>query len=320
MKKIILLAFCTSSILQAQAPKITFDENFEIPKVFVDLPDFKNINIRDMAISPNYNEIFFTLDGPKYAFRTILTSKKIDGAWQPFEVASFSGSYHDIEPAFSSDGSQLFFASRRPAKGDEPKKDYDIFVTKKLADQWTEPIRLNENINSNDNEYYPSVTLDGRLYFTATRMDTKGKEDIYVSKFEDGDYQTAQSVGGKLNTHHYEYNAFVSPDGSYAIYGAYGRQGGFGKGDLYISFFKDGIWQEGINLGEMINSPQLDYCPFVTSDGKYLFFTSEKSEIRDHYDALSMDALKSVMNQPANGVSRVYYVPFQSILQTLKRE
>ncbi len=316
---LLLFTLLFFSLGNAQSPSITFDEGLTSPKMFLELPDFKNINIRDMAISPNYDELFFTLDGPKNAFRTIMTTKKVNGEWIPFKIASFSGKYHDIEPAFSPDGKSLFFASKRPLEGDEPKPDYDLWVTKKQNGSWQTPARLNEHINTKDNEYYPSVTNDGSLYFTATRMDTKGKEDIYKSSFVNGDFQPAKSIEG-ANTKSYEYNAYVSPDESFILYGSYGRRGSFGKGDLFISFNKDGKWQEGINLGDMINSNQIDYCPFVTFDKKFFFFTSEKTNVQPSYNALTIKTLKEELNKAENGVSRVYYLPFQVLLKQLQSE
>ena len=57
-----------------------------------------------------------------------------------------------------------------------------------------------------------------------------------------------------------------------------GRQG---FSDLFISFRDPGgRWTQPENLGPRINSPAKDEYPFVTPDGKYLFFNSNRiSEI-----------------------------------------
>ena len=47
-----------------------------------------------------------------------------------------------------------------------------------------------------------------------------------------------------------------------------------GEADLYISFRQeDGSWGPGVNMGDTINSSEQDYCPMVTPDGKYFYFT-----------------------------------------------
>ncbi|QHI38558.1 hypothetical protein IMCC3317_39510 [Kordia antarctica] len=320
MKKIIFLLL-TSTSLFAQQTEITFKKDFDSPEIFLQLPEFKNINVRDVAISPTNDEIFFTLDAPKSAFRTILTSKKVNGKWTAFAIASFSGKYHDIEPAFSPDGTQLFFASKRPIGTETSlKKDYDLWVVTKENGEWKNPTRLPETINSDKNEYYPSIANNGTLYFTAERDDAKGKEDIYKSEFKNGTYQTPESLGEGVNTKTYEYNAYVSPDESFIIFGSYGRKGSLGKGDLYISFNKNNTWQEAVHLGKLINSDQIDYCPFVSFDKKYFFFTSEKSTIQTSYDTLSIEALKKVINTGSNGTSKIYYLPFEKLLKSIRLE
>jgi hypothetical protein len=310
----------TQLIAQKEAA-IVFEKNVTTPKVFLNLPDFQNTNIRDLAISPTNDEIFFTLDAPKNAFRTILTSKKVNGKWTAFTIAAFSGNYHDIEPAFSPDGKQLFFASKRPIQGEtNPKKDYDIWVVTKKNGTWQQPIRLPETLNTSKNEFYPSVANNGTIYFTAERSDAKGKEDIYKSEFKNGSYQTPVSLGTGVNTKTYEYNAYVSPDESFLIFGSYGRKGSLGRGDLYISFRENEVWKEALHLGKLINSDQIDYCPFVSFDKKYFFFTSEKSTIQPTYKNMSMEKLKEVINRGSNGTSKIYYLSFETILKSLKLE
>ena len=49
---------------------------------------------------------------------------------------------------------------------------------------------------------------------------------------------------------------------------------GAGKGDLFVSYRRDeGGWGQPFSLGEGINTDQHEFCPMVTPDGKYLFFS-----------------------------------------------
>jgi hypothetical protein len=53
------------------------------------------------------------------------------------------------------------------------------------------------------------------------------------------------------------------------------RPGGLGSGDLYVSFSKpDGTWTVSTSLGNKINTETDDFCPYVSPDGKYLFYAS----------------------------------------------
>src|SRR5205085_478096 len=155
-------------------------------------------------------------------FSTILVRKKKGNNWSSPEVASFSGMFSDLEPAFNHDGSKLFFCSNRPTTGDQ-KKDYDIWVMDKSGSGWSTPRNLGPAINTSADEYYPSVGITGNLYFTAEYTDKAvGKEDIYVSKWVDGAYQASVALDTAVNSKVFEFNAFVSPDEKFIIFTSYG--------------------------------------------------------------------------------------------------
>ena len=72
------------------------------------------------------------------------------------------------------------------------------------------------------------------------------------------------------------------------------RAGGYGESDLYISFATpDGKWSEPINMGPDINSLGYDFCPMLSPDGEYLFFTRTINGNGDIYwvDAGVIEAL-----------------------------
>jgi len=74
-----------------------------------------------------------------------------------------------------------------------------------------------------------------------------------------------------------------------------GRPDDLGKGDLYILFKKeDGSWTRLKNMGNIINSPETDYCPMLSPDGKYLFYTSSRKGNMDAFwaDAKIIEDLK----------------------------
>ena len=73
---------------------------------------------RDFTISPSGDEIFFTLQQPRFLTSTILYMQKQNGKWSNPMVAPFSGRYRDLEASFSPDGQTIYFSSDRPVKGD----------------------------------------------------------------------------------------------------------------------------------------------------------------------------------------------------------
>jgi Tol biopolymer transport system component len=79
-----------------------------------------------------------------------------------------------------------------------------------------------------------------------------------------------------INTKYLEHDPFIAPDESYLLFTSVDRPGGFGTGDLYISSrMKDGTWTEAKNLGKVFNTNGYDFCPIVSPDGKYFFFSSK---------------------------------------------
>ncbi|TBW26540.1 PD40 domain-containing protein [Gramella sp. KN1008] len=77
-----------------------------------------------------------------------------------------------------------------------------------------------------------------------------------------------------INSSSYEVDVFVAPDEYYVIFSA-NRKKGNGRGDLYISFKTGKNWSSPKNMGSAINNKNHQLCPFVTRDGKNLFYTSD---------------------------------------------
>lgn len=86
---------------------------------------------------------------------------------------------------------------------------------------------------------------------------------------------------------------FMAPDKSYILFDLC-KSDGVVNSDLYISFRKpDGGWSEAKNLGETINSEFSEWMPYVTPDGKYLFFSRTVKGETDLY-WVSADAIKDL--------------------------
>lgn len=268
---------------------------------------------RDMALSPAGDEMFFTLQSKQ--FSVILTSRRQKGGqWSTPEVAPFSGRFKDLEAAFSPDGKQLFFASARPLSdtGTAPK-DFDIWCVKRSGEGWAAPFRLSATVNTEKDEYYPSVARSGNLYFTRDNGATK--EDIFVARSSGGTYTAAEALPAAVNAEGYDFNAFVDPDEAFILFTSYKRSDDRGGGDLYASMKKDGRWQPARNLGGEINSTSIDYCPFVSFDKKHFFFTSKRTAATP---SVRMDraGLQARLLSAGNGSDDVYVVDF-SVLKNL---
>lgn len=262
-----------------------------------------NLNQRDIAISPDGTEIYYThfrggFDG------NILFIKKEGDLWSLPEIASFSGDQEDIEPAFSPNGNRLYFSSRRGGS------DYDIWYVERDSDgNWGSPIDVGSPINTSVNEFYPSVVNDGSMYYTAAYDNGIGGEDIWYTQLVDGVYQTPVPVSG-VSTGNDEFNAYIDPSEQFMYFSSFGRSDGLGGGDLYISRKSGGAWGQGVNLGNRINSENLDYCGVVSPDGRFLYFTSERRNTSNESSNNPFD-LSAVLNSiltPNKTSSSIYWI------------
>lgn len=301
----LLLLFLINIKFFAQSPeavKPAFQELFS---------EFENL--RDFSMSTDGKEVYFTAQSPMEEVSVLVQANMGETAWEKRLFLPHSGQYKDLEPFLSPDGLKLYFASNRPLNNSsEAKKDFDIWVLerKNIDDDWSEPINMGAPVNSEFNEFYPSVSNNSNIYFTSDRPNGKGKDDIYMSKWDSNLYSDPVSLEASINSEGYEFNSFVSPDENHLLFSGYNREGGMGSGDLYMSIkMADGSWGEAKNLGATINSDKMDYCPFIDFQSGTLYFTSKRSDIK----ATKLNNLKEfegLLKTTANGHSKIYQAPF----------
>ena len=181
------------------------------------------------------------------------------------------------------DGTRMYFGSTRPVNGIE-QKEYKIWYVDRVWDGWSQAKYLEAPINNGRRALYPSVSNNGTMFFQAVRDDTFGSRDIYYSRYDKNSFSEPIHLGREINTEHSDGDVLIAPDESYMIVSSSGRPDELGNGDLYISFKKeDGSWTRLRNMGNRINSPETDYCPMLSPDGKYFFFTSKRNGNGDIY-------------------------------------
>ncbi len=285
-------------------------------KVF--MPNFisKHLAERDAALSPTMDAFYYTIWLPTRR-GVIMVSKKVNNVWQKPTPAPFSGVYNDLEPTFSPDGSKLYFVSNRPLNNSETTGDFNVWYVFKTNKGWTKPYSAGKGINSPENEFYPSVAKNGTIYFT--RQNEKG-EKIFYSPVIDGKHNLSYAMSDSINFSRLHYNAFVDPDEKYLIYSAYPSENSFGGGDLLISFREKKRWKRPVNMGSVVNTPYLDYCPSVSPDGKFFFFTSGR--VADEMYQMPIKNYEDVLrlyNANENGNSDIYWIS-TTLIQSLNPE
>ena len=308
-----LLWGCQQSQHEHQTIPATFQLEHVAAELEIFAPDLVSTHLyeRDIAISTEGDEIIFTQGDYKQSRRCLVRIRKQNDTWGNKEILKISGQYQDIEPFFSPDSKHLFFASNRPMPGTE-STDYNIWISAKIDGDWSKPRPLDTIINTSSDEYYPSVSSNGNLYYTATRPEGPGREDLYISRWVDEQYQAPVALDTTINTAVYEFNAYVNPEENILIFSSYGRQD-LGGSDLYISQ-KDasGNWQPARHLPEPFNSPQLDYCPFVDWPRGNFYFTSERSAEHDQ-PIYTVDEIEGIALDVLNGMGNIYRISWEEV-------
>ncbi|MHB1194316.1 MAG: hypothetical protein ACYC6F_14925 [Longimicrobiales bacterium] len=272
---------------------------------------------RDVAMTPDGSEIYFgVLAGP---ITTILETHLEGGRWTEPEVAPFArdSRFFNLEPAISPDGQRFFFLSTRPLPGREPAPEeirtwvnQDIWVMDRVGDGWSEPHNLGAPVNTEGDEFFPSVTRDGTLYFT--RGADEGRQShIYRARFVDGRYQEPEKLGPEANSTASQFNAFIAPDERYLILCTGERDDTRGGTDYYVVFRdEDDTWSEPVNLGDAVNTPGGgEFSPYVSPDGRFFFFMSTRPRPQAEFpDTLTRDFLRRFRAEPGSGNAAIYWI------------
>ena len=271
------------------------------PEIFA--PGIISTDKRELnsVFTPDGKEFYFAIRTAEKGYSIWFTKEEEQGWTKPREV-HFNSAYSDVDMCISHDGKRMFFGSNRPLRqGGKKTDDFQIWVVDRIGENWGIPKNLGNPVNSGKRALYPTITRDGTLYFQGIFSDSFGDRDIYRSRLLNGTYQKPENLGPAINTEHGEGDVLIAPDESFIIVNAGDRPDTIGRSDLYISFRKsDGSWTQSKNMGPVINSQGTDYCPMLSPDGKYLFYTSTKTGNGDIYwvDAKIIAALrKEILNE-----------------------
>ena len=264
----------------------------------------------EICLSADSNELYFVRGRPGQG-ADIFTSRRTHDTWsRPVRLDAVNSAYDELGPRLSSDGRLLLFYSNRPGG----IGGYDVWVALRTGGVWGKPVNLGPNVNSEHNEYGPSITADNRmLYFASNRKaaERMGKGTRWTATIRQGqlgDYDlfatevdfaeasppgtattrpaTEPSAGLKIraeqalelqgvNTLHNEGTPCVSPRGDF-LYFASNRPGGTGGFDLYRTRITEGRCERLENLGAEINTAGNETDPQLTNGGFMLYFSSDR--------------------------------------------
>ena len=184
-------------------------------------------------------------------------------------------SFPEMFPFVSADSTELLFTRKVNNIDDELYK-----AQRDTCGFWLRAKNEGYPINSPDAELYQSYSADGHYQFI-TRCDTRSENgwslgacDLLMAYRSDSFWTVPESFGGTINTTDYEGMPCLSADNK-TLFFISNKKGGYGGMDIWMSHFKDGLWQEPINLGPKINTAGNEFAPFLHPDGKHFYFSSD---------------------------------------------
>lgn len=198
----------------------------------------------------------------------------------------------EFSPIVSFDGSALYYTSSKywSENGetnaiDKTSGTYyeDIYMSLYENEEWSESKRL-DFCQPDENEAMVSLSIDERrLYIYNSKT---GNGDIYYTDYAKGSFNEIKILENKeVNTDKYQPHYNVSSDGKYAFFSSEDKKGGYGGLDIYmITRQADGSWSSPKNLGPEINSEYDEDSPFISFDGKFLYFSSNGEKSIGGYD------------------------------------
>ncbi|MBF9237535.1 PD40 domain-containing protein [Hymenobacter sp. BT683] len=207
--------------------------------------------------------------------------------------------FSEHSPVISSDDKMLLFTSRGEkvtgATGNPSDKknksiaadgEYyeDIFETKRVDDEnWEAPRSLSAALNGKGHDASTQL-FDNDSKLLMYRNDNNG--DIFVAeRSATGGWSAPKPLGSNINSKSYEGDAYITPDGL-TLYFSTGRYSEDGTLDLYVSTRSDvnGDFGPAKSLGGVINTRYDDDSPYLSRDGKTLYFSSRGHNTMGGYD------------------------------------
>jgi len=166
-------------------------------------------------------------------------------------------------------------------------KFYDaVMQSVRTGDGWQEPLNITPLIKSDGDHIITGISADGNTLLL-TEYDPYNSGEIFSSEFKDGKWSPVARLNSNINTRFNETHASLSGDRK-TLFFTSDRKGGFGGLDIYKSEMGPDGWGPPVNLGPVINTIFDEETPFLTSDGKKLFFSSQ-----GHYNMGGFDVFFS---------------------------
>lgn len=146
-----------------------------------------------------------------------------------------------------------------------------IYVSRLEGATWSEAERVVLQDPGNLALDGAPFVLGEEMWFAAAREGNYRAVDMWTAHWKDSEWRHWQNAGAQLNAEYQIGEMHLTADGQ-AMYFHADRPGGKGGYDIWMTTRSNGEWSEPVNVVE-VNSPETDGWPFITEDGRELWFT-----------------------------------------------
>jgi len=188
--------------------------------------------------------------------------------------SSFSTEENDFSLSIS--GEKYWFTATSEVFGNGQLNQ--IFVSDRDSLSKKTAIDFNSDLKSAMHFGTPSLDSSGlRMYLTSwVKNEGKNAASVYFSKYEGGHWSIPKKLNSYVNSGGYNaMQPFVTPDGRH-LYFVSDRRGGIGGNDIWRSELDaQGMPVNAQNLGNVINTPDDEGCPYFNTHTRKMVFSSK---------------------------------------------
>jgi tetratricopeptide (TPR) repeat protein len=230
-------------------------------------------------------------------------------------ISSINSGYNDYSPILIENGKTLYFTSRRnDTKGGSMNPDDQEFFEDTYRAVWNAEINNWDSISNDlgriNTEGFDAINYiskDGKsglmtVNTTATEMKntTKGSDLFTIEMSNKGKWSTPKRINAKtINTSFFEGSATMTSDMN-TLYFVSDRKGEKSSTDIYVSQKVGKNWGEAAPLPFTINTNGRETTPFISGDGRFLFFSSDGHLGMGGLDIYVVENLGSTWGEPIN--------------------
>lgn len=257
------------------------------------LETFRTVGEPDKRLLPEIDKLMRNIDFSQVAINDTLPFRPM--VLQP-PLNTFQLQYF---PVLTADQKTMFFTRR---EGVAAQYDEDIVASRLGPDgKWQKPESISDKINTPNNEGTTAISADGRMLIFTSCVGRKGYGscDLYVSYRTGNEWSEPENLGPNINSASWESQPSLSPDGR-TLYFVSDRPTGYGKRDIYVSYYENDNWTKAENLGDKINTADDEVSPFIHANNQTLYFSSKGHPGFGGFDLFSAELTEVGWTNPKN--------------------